>query len=204
MQERNNGMSEAPRIELPEFQCFEKVRAAKITDIQRSSIIRVGQPPLYRLILGEIGGAVEVSAGWIDVFRPTVGGHYVRHKDGRYTYEKADVFESGYRPFAPIKAEDEAEEAIDRKFEFLALNPVNGKLYNEKNAIILCAKDRAVPAALKALRDQCCLMGSNPEHIESLKLLIDRVMRYQEKRGGGKVADTVGEEIPRCLKGLGV
>lgn len=39
---------------------------------------------------------------------------------------------------------------IDRKFKFVAVNPCNNKVYTEENAIILCAKDQAVVAALIA------------------------------------------------------
>jgi len=94
-------------------------------------------------------------------------------------------------------------EKIDRKFRILAVNPVNGKVYDESNALLLCAKDKAVPAALIAYRNECERIGANLEHIESVNLLLERVFRYQatvEKR----VPDTIGDEIPRCIRGEGV
>lgn len=90
---------------------------------------------------------------------------------------------------------------IDRKFKLLAINPCSGNIYTEKNAVLFCAKDAALPFALRAYRDECIRINANKEHIESINLLISRVEQYQndiEQR----VPDTVGEcEIARCIKG---
>jgi hypothetical protein len=95
-------------------------------------------------------------------------------------------------------------EKIDRKFRILAVNPVNGKIYDDSNSILLCAKDAAVPAALKAYRNECVQIGANPEHIESIDLLLERVLDFQAAAGGGRTPDTIGAEIPRCIDGIGV
>jgi len=87
---------------------------------------------------------------------------------------------------------------IDRKFQILAVNPVNGKTYTEENALLLCAKDAAVPAALEAYRDKCTQLKANTEHIASIELLLQRVVLFQTENEC-RVPDTVGEEIPRCL-----
>lgn len=92
---------------------------------------------------------------------------------------------------------------IDRKFRLLAVNPVTGKIYTEDNAMVFCAKDKAVPAALKAYREECIRYGANPEHLESIGLLIDRVELYQ-RVVESRVPDTVGDEIPRCIGGVGL
>lgn len=42
---------------------------------------------------------------------------------------------------------------IDRKFKIQAVNPVNGNAYTEADALLLCAKDKAVPAALRAYKE---------------------------------------------------
>jgi hypothetical protein len=91
---------------------------------------------------------------------------------------------------------------IDRKFKINAQNPVNGNTYTEKNALILCAKDKAVPVALKAYQEECVRLGANPEHVESIGLLIERVDAFQ-KENGSRVPDTVGGEIERCIDGIG-
>lgn len=95
-------------------------------------------------------------------------------------------------------------EIIDRKFQLLAVNPVNGKIYTEANAMVFCAKDAALPAALKAYRQECLRIGANPEHVESVGLLIERVEQYQCEVQS-RVPDTVGMEIEitRCLDGVG-
>jgi hypothetical protein len=90
---------------------------------------------------------------------------------------------------------------IDRKFRFVAVNPANGKVYTEDNALILCAKDAAVPAALEAYNNKCVDLGAEPSHIVSIELLIDRVVSFQKEQGGGRVPDTTGEELERCLGG---
>lgn len=92
---------------------------------------------------------------------------------------------------------------IDRKFKILAVNPVNGKIYTDQNALLLCAKDKAVPVALRAYMVECARIGSNPDHVKSVGLLIERVEQYQ-KDVESRVPDTIGDEIPRCIDGVGV
>ena len=92
-------------------------------------------------------------------------------------------------------------EKIDRKFIFEALNPCNGNVYTAQNAFVLCAKDKAVPAALRAYFEQCVRLGANAEHIESIRLLIGRVEKYQAEVES-KLPDTTGLcEVTRCLHG---
>lgn len=107
------------------------------------------------------------------------------------------------KDLAQIMKIDTTMPVIDRKFVINAINPINGKQYDSRNSILLCAKDRAVPVALTAYRDECERLGSNREHVLSLDQLIKRVEdfhRFYECR----VPDTVGAEIPRCLLGQGV
>lgn len=95
-------------------------------------------------------------------------------------------------------------ETIDRKFKILAVNPCNGHIYTEKDAILLCAKDKAVPAALKSYLAECLRLRCNREHLESIGLLIERVEKYQQTVLV-RIPDTIGEcEIDRCLNGIGV
>lgn len=67
--------------------------------------------------------------------------------------------------------------------------------------LLLCAKNKAVPAALAAYRDKCIELGANPEHINSVGLLLDRVEHYQQTIES-RIPDTVGSELPRCLEGI--
>lgn len=92
---------------------------------------------------------------------------------------------------------------IDRKFIIAAQNPINGNKYSQENAFLMCAKDAAVPAALRAYRDECIRLGANLEHVTSIGLLIERVEQFQtniERR----IPDTIGGEIARCLNGENV
>lgn len=94
-------------------------------------------------------------------------------------------------------------ETIDRKFKLLAVNPISHKIYDSTNALLLCAKDKAVPVALKAYRKECKRIGSNSEHLVSIGLLIERV-EYFQKMVISKIPDTIGDEIRRCIDGIGV
>jgi len=91
---------------------------------------------------------------------------------------------------------------IDRKFKFVAVNPCNNKVYTQENALILCAKDKAVIPALDAYLTACVALDCGMEHIESVQLLIQRVMDYQINVER-KVPDTEGDcEIARCIGGI--
>lgn len=89
---------------------------------------------------------------------------------------------------------------IDRKFNIVAVNPVNGKLYTSENSLLLCAHDKAVPATLLAYHAECRELGSDHNHLASIALLRERVQKFQINNHS-KVADTIGRELPRCLKG---
>ena len=90
---------------------------------------------------------------------------------------------------------------IDRKFKFVAVNPCNNHVYTEENAMIFCAKDAAVPNTLRAYYAECIKLGCNQEHIDSIKLLLDRVEAFQ-RDNESRIPDTVGDcEIDRCING---
>ena len=94
-------------------------------------------------------------------------------------------------------------ETIDRKFKILAVNPATGKSYTDQEGVFFCAKDRALPAALRAYSTECIRLGANPEHVASIGLLLERVKRYQAEVEA-KVPDTLGPELDRCIHGVGV
>ena len=93
---------------------------------------------------------------------------------------------------------------IDRKFIILAVNPVNGKIYTDADGFFVCAKDVSAPDAVDGLIKGATKAGSNYEHVQSLALLKTRILQFQNDMGGGRVPDTIGAEIPRCLHGEGV
>lgn len=94
---------------------------------------------------------------------------------------------------------------IDRKFKILAVNPCKkGSVYTENDGVFFAAKDEALPAALIAYRKQCEHIGCGQEHLESIDLLLRRVLDFQAERGA-KVPDTETDcEIDRCIGGVGV
>lgn len=94
---------------------------------------------------------------------------------------------------------------IDRKFKIMAVNPCKmHTLYTEENSILLCAHDEAVPYALKAYRDKCASLGCAEEHLESIDLLIERVLTHQLETKHKKPDTDTDCEIDRCIGGVGV
>jgi len=90
---------------------------------------------------------------------------------------------------------------IDRKFKFVATNPCKNSIYTEENAIVFCAKDKALSAALSAYRFECIRLQCGKEHIESIDLLRKRVFEFQRDIKC-KTPDTETEcEIDRCING---
>ena len=130
---------------------------------------------------------------YYDEFQQLLGAQGIEESE-------AEVIIEGLKEFAK---DVHTGQVIDRKFEIMAVNPITNKTYDQHNAVLLCAKDKAVPAALHAYQQECMRIGANEEHVRSVGLLIGRVLDYQiaiESR----VPDTVGDEIPRCLFGDGI
>ena len=91
---------------------------------------------------------------------------------------------------------------IDRKFKFVATNPCKRSVYTEENAIVFCAKDKAVLPMLFAYVEECIRLDCGQMHIESIRLLIGRVNDYQ-KSIESQIPDTDTDcEIERCIHGL--
>ncbi|MBL7224831.1 MAG: hypothetical protein ISS59_01740 [Desulfobacteraceae bacterium] len=92
-------------------------------------------------------------------------------------------------------------EVIDRKYKILAVNPCNGRIHTEKDAIVFSAKDHAVIHMLSAYRNECIRLKCDEAHLESISLLRDRVIQYQRTHGD-KIPDTDTPcEIDRCIGG---
>ncbi len=89
---------------------------------------------------------------------------------------------------------------IDRKFKFLAINPCNKKIYDEENAVVFVAKDKALIPTLMAYQEECKKLGCESEHIKSIGLLIERVANFQTTECD--IPDTILKcEIDRCIDG---
>ena len=93
---------------------------------------------------------------------------------------------------------------IDRKYKIHAVNPCSGNTHSEYDSILFLAKDKAVPAMLRAYLKESEALGANPAHLESIGLLIGRVEQYQ-REVEAKTPDTdLPCEIRRCVDGEGV
>lgn len=92
-------------------------------------------------------------------------------------------------------------EVIDRKFVFTGVNPCNGNIYTQDNAVLFCAHDQALPACLEAYYRECKRIKCDSSHLKSIKLLRQRVIKFQMEVKS-KVPDTNTVcEINRCIKG---
>lgn len=87
---------------------------------------------------------------------------------------------------------------IDKKFKILAVNETTGSVHTEASALLLCAKDKATPAALEAYLAACIDLGAGEDQINSVKALIQRVRDYQATHDT-KVADVTAEEAKILL-----
>ena len=93
---------------------------------------------------------------------------------------------------------------IDRKYQIHAVNPCSRNTHSEYDSILFLAKDKAVPAMLRAYLKESEKLGANPAHLESIGLLIGRVEQYQ-REVEAKTPDTdLPCEIRRCVDGEGV
>ena len=93
---------------------------------------------------------------------------------------------------------------IDRKYKIHAVNPCSRNTHDEHDSILFLAKDKAVPAMLRAYLTESDKLGANPAHLESIGLLIGRVEQYQ-REVEAKTPDTdLPCEIRRCVDGEGV
>lgn len=85
-------------------------------------------------------------------------------------------------------------EAIDRKFIIRATCVEHDHDYDDNHAVLMLAKDKAVPATLRFYRQECERLGAAAPQLRGIDLLIERVDRYQAANPGVlKVAD-VDEE----------
>jgi len=90
---------------------------------------------------------------------------------------------------------------IDKKYIIIATNPTSKSEHTEEDSMLFLAKDEAVPGMLSAYIDICASLGANQEHLESLRQMRNRVIKYQIDNGS-KVPDTLpGSEAERCLSG---
>ena len=95
----------------------------------------------------------------------------------------------------------EKKNVVDRKFVFTAVNPCKGTVYTQENAVVFCAKDMALVPTLKAYKGECVRIGCHREHIDSINLLIDRVITFQKKVEFRKPDTDTDCEIDRCIYG---
>ena len=192
--------------DLPVYRCYKKVRALKIKEVCPDSFLAMkenretdGSVELFPESVGF--PVITVDAAFVRKHSPQPGMYFVVYDDDYASMSPAEAFEGGYVPEPVVTGP-----VIDRKFEFLARNPVTGKVYTERNAMVFCAKDSAVPAMIAKYIKTCKAQGCDDNHTGSMNLALARVAAFQTNIDGrrGRVPDTVGDEVARCLDGEGI
>lgn len=93
------------------------------------------------------------------------------------------------------------KDVIDQKFEFLAVNRSNGKVFTNADGMIFLAKDDLFPETLSYYHKLVCLnKGSDSPEAKSIKLMMARVDAWRaahQKRC--KLPDITGEEEEAVL-----
>jgi len=87
---------------------------------------------------------------------------------------------------------------IDGKFIFEGHNPCTGKEVSHNNSFIIKASDPAALAICDIMMATYTAMGCQPEQVEGVRHLRDRVERYQEEQGIHK-PDVNACEIERII-----
>lgn len=72
---------------------------------------------------------------------------------------------------------------IDSKFAIHAKHVTHRYLATEDNAMIFLARDAALPATLRAYREECERLGSDEAQLKSIDALMVRVDEFQAENG---------------------
>lgn len=70
-------------------------------------------------------------------------------------------------------------EPIDRKFTIRAMCREHAHAHTEADSVLFLAKDRALPATLRFYHEECVRLGVDERQLEGVRLLIERVERFQ-------------------------
>lgn len=74
-----------PKEKLPLWQCYKRVRAAKILAIETRTLLQLEGGIFWR-----------VEVGYHEKHKPRPGGYYVLYEDGYESFSPAETFEAGY------------------------------------------------------------------------------------------------------------
>ena len=90
---------------------------------------------------------------------------------------------------------------IDRKYKIIAYNPCSGGIHTEEDAVLFLAKDLAILPTLKEYLSECNNLGCENSHLQSVRLLMERIEAYQKKHEP-EIADIkTACEYERCIEG---
>jgi len=83
---------------LTQYKCHKEVQASKINKIDRHSDLENYVLTLDDVSKGSNGIKVRILVpnNYVDKHKPSVGGYYIRYKDGYQSFSPAEPFESGY------------------------------------------------------------------------------------------------------------
>lgn len=87
-------MPTTDKLPLQDYQCFKKVKAAKIEQVLSAD----ADGRTLRFAADTDGNIpqIVVSADYAAKHRPVAGGYFVQYEGGYQSFSPADAFESGY------------------------------------------------------------------------------------------------------------
>jgi len=93
-------------------------------------------------------------------------------------------------------------EIIDRKYRFEAVSISSGRKHSEKDAMIFLAEDKLLPEVLDFYAELCVRYNVDRRQLEGVKLVKERVLKYQEKHANKVDLPDVkeGKEYKRVCK----
>lgn len=122
-------------VEIPQYRCHKVVRAAKITAVEGHV-----EDNGMRLMLGEIGGQVDVDDIWLGKHGQLdmPGGYYVVYDDGYTSFSPAKAFEEGYARIHQSHQQRVVADLVALEAKFLAL----GNFFDTKTFANLSAGEQ--------------------------------------------------------------
>lgn len=90
---------------------------------------------------------------------------------------------------------------IDRKFDIFAHSRKSSNHYDQENAVLFLAKDKAFLLTLPTYLEKCREVGAGPGQLKAVELLIERVAQYQKENAEQvKIPDVDPFAEPQCLQ----
>ncbi len=85
---------------------------------------------------------------------------------------------------------------LDAKFYGTVLKVKNDEPVHADEFVVFLAKDNAFPATLQFYRDECIRLGADPEQVQAVNRMMDRLEAWRKANPDRlKVPDAAGEKL---------